>query len=190
MDNIVLTIGAIGILVFLSHVFTAVFNRTRIPDVLFLIAIGIVMGPLLGIVSPDQFGKIGPIFVTITLIVILFEGGLSLKLDTLRSSAGGALALAALCFFLTMGVVAGVAFYLTDLGLIPSLILGAILGSTSEALVIPLSRQLGLRKESQTIVALETSVNDVLSIVITIALSAAQKTGKVEFLSITSTLVA
>ncbi|MFO8021982.1 MAG: hypothetical protein R6U65_05920, partial [Perlabentimonas sp.] len=65
----------VGLIVFLSHLFTGIFQRKRIPDVLLLMIVGLVMGPLLGLVSPADFGVAGPVFTTITLVIILFEGG-------------------------------------------------------------------------------------------------------------------
>jgi len=190
MQDIAPVVAFVGILIFLAHLFTGIFSRTRVPDVLLLIIIGICIGPIFGLVSTSQFGVVGPVLVTITLIIILFESGTALELNTLRSSVGGAMALANLSFFLTMGAVAGFAFWLTDLELIPAFILGAIVASISEAIVIPLVKQLRIRKETQAILSLESSVNDVLSIVITIALIAAYKLGEFQVAAITGKLIA
>ena len=190
MQDIAPVIAFVGILVFLAHLFTGIFSRTRIPDVLLLITIGIFFGPILGLVSPSQFGVVGPIFTAITLIIILFESGIALKLSTLRSALRGALTLAPLSFFLTMTVVALFALWLTDLELLPAFILGAIVGSTSEAVVIPMVRQLKIQEETQTLLSVESSVNDVLSIVITIALVGAYKLGEFNIASISGDLIA
>jgi len=190
MQDIALVVAFVGILVFLAHLFTGIFSRTRIPDVLLLIAIGICVGPILGLTSPAQFGQVGPVFVIITLVIILFESGITLRLSTLRSALGGAIALAPLSFFLTMAVVAGFALWLTDLELIPAFILGAIVGSTSETVVIPLVRQLKIREETQTLLSVESSLNDVLSIVITIALVGAYTLGEFNIASIAGGLIA
>jgi len=189
MQDIAPVVAFVGILVFLAHLFTGIFSRTRIPDVLLLIIIGICIGPVFGLVSTSQFGVVGPVMTTITLIIILFESGTALELNTLRSSVGGAMALANLSFFLTMGAVAGFALWLTDLELIPAFILGAIVSSISEAIVIPLIKQIKIRKESQTILSLESSVNDVLSIVITLALIAAYQLGEFQVAAITGKLI-
>jgi potassium/hydrogen antiporter len=82
--SIAVTVVGVGLLVFLAHVFAEVFSRKRVPDVLLLIIIGLAIGPLLGIVTPDHLGLVGPVFTTITLVTILFEGGTELKYDTLR----------------------------------------------------------------------------------------------------------
>lgn len=190
MQDFASVVAFVGILIFLAHLFTGIFSRTRIPDVLLLIAIGIGIGPVLGFVSPEEFGIVGPVFTTITLIIILFESGLTLKLGTLRASLSGALTLAPLGFFVTMGVVAGLALIVTDIDVLPAFILGAIVGSTSEAVVIPLIRQLKVQEKTRALLSVESSVNDVLSIVITIALVQAYNIGKFDLVSISGDLIA
>jgi NhaP-type Na+/H+ or K+/H+ antiporter len=108
----------------------------------------------------------------------------------LRSVIGGAMSLASLYFFSTMAVVAGFAIWLTDLEPLPAFILGAIVGSTSETVVIPLVRQLRIREETQTLLSVESSVNDVLSIVITIALVQAYTLGEFAIATVSGDLIA
>jgi len=189
VQNIAQVIAIVGILVFLAHLFTGIFSRTRIPDVILLILIGICVGPVLQLVSPSQFGAVGPVFTTITLIIILFESGIALRLNTLKSSLGGAMTLAPLSFFCTMAIVAGVVIWMTDLEVIPAFIVGAIVGSTSETVVIPLVKQLGLKDETQTMLSVESSVNDVLAIVITVALVEAYVLGRFEVASVSGDLI-
>jgi NhaP-type Na+/H+ or K+/H+ antiporter len=190
MQDTASTIAFVGILVFLAHLFTSIFRRTKIPDVLFLVMIGVFVGPILGLTSPDLFGAVGPVFTIITLIIILFESGLSLKLNTIRTALRGAMILAPLTFFSTMGIVAGFALWLTDLELLPAFILGAIVASTSEAVIIPLVRQLRVKDGTITLLSLESSVNDVLSIVITVTLVEAYALGKFEVASVSGDLIA
>ena len=80
------TILIIGLMVFFAHFLSLQFSKTSIPDVLVLMLIGIVLGPVLGIVSPEDFGKVGSLIATIALVVILFESGTSLNLATLGNS--------------------------------------------------------------------------------------------------------
>lgn len=190
MDTVAQVIAFVGILVFLAHLFSGIFSRTRVPDVIMLILIGICVGPVLGLVTPANFGDIGPVFTTITLIIILFESGLALKLNMLRTALGHVMALAALSFFITMGVVAGLAILFTDLEVLPAFILGAIVGSTSEAIIIPMVKQLKVKEETQTLLSLESTINDVLSIVLTVALVQAYSSGSFQFWSVSGQLLA
>jgi len=79
--EIALIIVFIGGLIFLAHLFAGIFSRTKIPDVLLLILIGLCLGPLLNIATPKHFGVVGPIFTTVTLVIILFESDVGLRLD-------------------------------------------------------------------------------------------------------------
>jgi NhaP-type Na+/H+ or K+/H+ antiporter len=190
MQEIAPVVAFVGILVFLAHLFTGIFSRTRIPDVILLIAIGVCVGPVLGLTSPDQFGAAGPLFTTVTLIIILFESGLALRLKTLRSALSGAMTLALLSFFLTMGAAAGLCVWLTPLELLPAFILGAIVASTSETVVIPLIRQLRIQEDTETLLSVEASLNDVLSIVIAVTLVEAYILGEFKIASISADLIA
>ena len=53
-DHTGLVIAILGLLIFAAHLFTEIFSRKRIPDVLLLMAIGLVVGPLLGWVKPES----------------------------------------------------------------------------------------------------------------------------------------
>jgi cell volume regulation protein A len=190
MQEVALIIAVFGVIIFLAHLFTGIFNRVMIPDVLFLIAVGLCLGPILGIIPPSLFVQIGPIFATITLIIILLECGFTLKLSTLRIAVTGAIALALLVFFLTMAVVTGLVLWLTDLELLPALILGAIIGSTSEAIVIPLVRQLKIKEESQALLSVESTVTAVLSIVFAFAFIETYQLGEFRFFDVAGSLLA
>jgi cell volume regulation protein A len=190
MQDVALIIAVVGIIIFLAHLFTGLFNRIMVPDVIFLIVLGIVLGPILGILPPSLFAEIGPIFATITLIIILLECGFSLKLSTLRTAVTGALALAFVIFPLTMAIITGLALWLTDLELIPALILGAIIGSTSEAIVIPLVKQLKIREESQVLLSVESTVTAVLSIIFALTLIDTYQLGQFQLLDVAGSLIA
>ena len=159
------TILIIGLIVFFSHFLSLQFRRTRIPDALVLMLVGILVGPILGIVIPQDFGKAGSVIATIALVVILFEGGTSLKLRTLGESLGTTGLLSITCFILTTAIVALVGYFALELGLLPALMLGITLGGTTSAVVIPMVAALRLPEKPATILVLESALTDVLCIV-------------------------
>ncbi len=75
METISTFVFSVGLIIFAAHFFTALFEKTRVPDVLPLIILGILIGPVLGVLSPDDFGYVGPLLSAIALILMLFEGG-------------------------------------------------------------------------------------------------------------------
>jgi len=145
------------------------FERTRVPDVLYLILIGLLIGPVFGIVKPDDFGKVGPVFTTIALVVILFEGGLDLPIDTLRSSFRRTVLMTFLSYFIAMILLSSVAFLLTNLTVLPSIFVGAVLAAPAPAVMIPMVRQLNLRGHTRTILTLESSLGEALGIIVALA---------------------
>ena len=76
----------IGLIVFASNLFSALFNKTKIPDVLPLTLIGIFLGPVFGILHPEEFGFIGEILGPIALILMLFDGGSHFQINTLKTT--------------------------------------------------------------------------------------------------------
>jgi len=165
-----LTIMFIGLAVFLAHFLALQFGRTQIPDVLVLMLLGIVLGPVLGMVQPSDFGKAGSALATIALVVILFESGTSLDLGTLRASARTTGVLTVLCFVLTVALIATAAALALGLPLVPALMLGATLGGTSSAVVIPLVGSLKMGVKPATVLVLESALTDVLCIIAVFAL--------------------
>ena len=159
------TILIIGLLVFFAHFLSLQFSRTNIPDVLVLMILGIVIGPLLGVVAADDFGKIGSLIATIALVVILFESGTSLDLNVLGKSLATTGWLSFGCFILTFAVVAIVGYLALDLGILPAMLLGITVGGTSSAVVIPMVNALKLGEKATTVLVLESALTDVLCIV-------------------------
>jgi cell volume regulation protein A len=159
----------VGLLVFLAHLFVALFERTRVPDVLYLILIGVVIGPVLQIVTPEDFGKLGPIFTTIALVVILFEGGLELSLETLRTSFRGTVIITLVSYLLAFALLS---IPLLLIGFLPvplALFTAAVLAGPAPAVVIPIIRQLALSPSSRTTLMLESPLGEALCIVIALA---------------------
>lgn len=159
------TILVIGMMVFLAHFLSLQFRKTNIPDVLILILIGIVIGPMLGIVTPADFGKVGSLIAAIALVVILFESGTSLDLSVLGETLGTTGFLSLISFVLTVAIVVLAAMMLLDLTLLPAIILGVTLGGTSSAVVIPMVQILKLDNKPSTVLVLESAFTDVLCIV-------------------------
>jgi NhaP-type Na+/H+ or K+/H+ antiporter len=167
-------------MVFFAHFLSLQFRRTNIPDVLVLMLIGILIGPALGIVTPEDFGKIGSLIATIALVVILFESGTSLNLGILGQSLATTGVLSVSCFALTAVIVAMVGISALDLSLFPALLLGVTLGGTSSAVVIPMVTALRLGEKPTTVLVLESALTDVLCIVGVFALLQVYTQGGVE----------
>ena len=170
-----------GIFVFVAHLLDAVFQRYRIPDILCLMLIGVGVGPLLGWLSPKDFGQVGAFMGAVALVVILFEGGLNLKVRTLLSTAKRSLPFSIISFALTVAALTAVSHFL--LGMRPwlAILAGFIMGGTSSAVVIPILAALKSSEEASTLLTVESAITDVLCIVGTVGIATGlSKAGGVE----------
>ena len=184
-----LVIAFIGALVFGAHLFVALFAKTRVPDVLLLIVIGLLLGPVTHLVRPEQFGSVGPVFTTVTLVFLLFESGTELQVGTIRKVLHGSFLLSVLNFVVTTAVVAVAAWKVAHLGVGTAILLGTILGGTSPAVVIPIAAQLKMKEHSGAILFLESAISDVVSIVLALALLDGLHAGNLEVGKIIGTLL-
>lgn len=159
---------ALGVLYFLGHVLTHVFDRTKIPDVLILIIFGIILGPVLGLITTEAIGGVGQLFTSMALIIILFEGGLDLELLNVWRSAKQAVRLTVSFFFITAAIIFCIMHYGFGYSTMAALVTGFICGGTSSAVVIPIVSAISVGKETSAILILESALTDVLCIVFTI----------------------
>ena len=180
----------VGLLIFLAHFFVVMFERTRVPDVLYLIGIGLLLGPVFGIVSPQDFGKVGPIFTEIALVVILFEGGLEISFGTLRSSFRGTVGLTVLSYVISLILLTSVLYVLTALTLMEALYAGAVLAAPAPSVVIPIARQLKLSDTPRTVLMLESPLGEALGIIVALGILESFKITEIKVGRMLGTLLA
>ena len=169
----------LGLLIFCAHLFNAWFSRRRIPDVLLLMLIGILVGPVLGFVTPANLDEIGPVLASLTLLFILFDSGIDMKLDMVRRYWSGVVQVTFFSFVVSMATVTLVAYFLVDLELKASMMLGAMVAGTAAAIVIPLVRRMRVSVKTRVTLTLESAISGVLCIVIALAFIEGYKLGNV-----------
>ena len=167
MDIIII---GLSVLFFLGHGLSWFFTKTKIPDLLILIVLGIVLGPqVTGLIDPQtHLGQAGSVLATVTLIIILYEGGIHLSFKDLMESSVSALSLSVLSFFSITFVTTAV--LLPVLPFLSALLVGVGIGSTSSAIVMPMVKYLSIGDRTKTVLSLESAFTDVLTIVIFLGL--------------------
>jgi len=180
-SKIGLIIAMIGLMIFAAHLFSAIFSKRRIPDVLFLILIGLVIGPLTHLVDSEKLTLLGSILSAVTLVLILFESGIQMSFNNLKDSFKPSLKLTAANFVFSAIAVWLVGWLALKLDPVISLMLGCVLGGTASAVVIPTVRQLKMSQKSSTILILEAAIGNVFSIVLALALLEAIKSNHLDF---------
>ncbi|MCK4331622.1 MAG: cation:proton antiporter [Dehalococcoidia bacterium] len=170
-------LGLAGILLIIGFLADYLFRKTSIPDVLILITLGYLIGPVLYIVDPSDLAPASQIIATLSLVVILFHGGLDLDIATILSSAHRATILVFLGIAISMAATAAFVYYLLDWGLLHSLLLGAIVGGTSPSIVMPLISRARVTDEVSSVLSLESALNGALVIIIALVILQIMTTG-------------
>ncbi len=116
--------------------------RLRVPSILLLLLLGFLAGPVTQCVKPDHL--LGPLLlpmVSLSVALILFEGGLSLHIADLRQVGGVVRNLVSFGAITTAIVSAGSARYVLGFHWSLAALLGAILMVTGPTVIGPLLRQ-------------------------------------------------
>jgi len=149
-----------------------VFRRTQVPDVVWLIAAGIILGPLGGVVTRERLTVIAPYFAAVTLVVVLFEGGSRLNLLEVSRAAPRSTVLALLTFTCAMLAVAVVSMGAKVIHLLPpewtwkhGFLLGSILGGSSSIIIMPAMNLAKVEASVANLVGLESAFTDAFCVV-------------------------
>lgn len=133
----------------------------RLPSILLLLIFGFIAGPITNILDPDfYFGELLFPIVSISVAVILFEGGLSLKLSELKIVGGVVRNLVTIGIFVTWVLSSLLAFYILHFNLQISLLLGAILVVTGPTVVLPILRHVKPTGQINSVLKWEGIIND------------------------------
>jgi cell volume regulation protein A len=142
-ENIILLVSFTLLVGYLSSL---IYSKTKIPDIVWLLGLGILLGPVFGVFQKDFFLGLAPFMSIIALNIILFDAGINIDVVTLIETLGKSAALA-ISTFITTVILVG--FGLSTLmpqsfGDLPqAMLLGAMVGGTSTVSVYAVLSGLG-----------------------------------------------
>ncbi|MCA9133569.1 MAG: potassium/proton antiporter [Planctomycetales bacterium] len=159
-----------GVLLLLGIASSKLSVRLGIPGLVLFLLLGMLAGSegIGGIEFENYQWAHG--FGTIALAMILFDGGLSTPLSSVRAVWKPSLILATFGVLITAGVTGLAAAWILNLSLLQGLLLGSIVGSTDAAAVLSILRSggVGLPRRLSSILEVESGSNDPMAIFLTI----------------------
>jgi len=179
---------AAGVVIFLGVAGEAFFKKTGIPDVAFLMILGVIIGPVLGIIQPEAVIQIVPYFAAVALIIIMFDGGLNLDIKQMVKTAHFSFILAILGFILSVTIATLAVHYALDWSWIESILLGTIVGGSSSVIVFGLVRNIRISEETKNMLSFESALTDILSTIIAFILFEAILVGQFDLQVLEETL--
>ena len=142
--------------------------QLRLPAIVVLITSGLLLGPVSGIIelglSPTELTEL----IGLGVAIILFEGGMDLKLGEIRRVGHGVGRLTILGPPLAWIFGALAAHFVAGLSWPVAWVLGAILVVTGPTVILPLLRQARLNKESASLLKWEGIVNDPVGVLLAV----------------------
>ena len=137
-NNILLSIASIGVLGIACQWFAW---WVRIPSILFLLTVGIIVGPVLNLINPDAlFGNLLFPFISLSVAVILFEGSLTLKFEDIRGHGKTVSNLVSTGALITWLIIGYSTYHLLNLPIELAFLFGAIVVVTGPTVIIPMLR--------------------------------------------------
>ncbi len=185
-----LIIIIIGLFIFWGHYLSGVFERRGIPDVLGLMVIGILLGPVFHIVDTTSFGKFGSLFSNLVLIFILFESGTDLKISEIKESFKDSAGITTLGFFVTWLTVTIMCKLIFDLPMLSCLFIGSTLGGTSSAVVVGLVKKIKVLPKTSSTLIMESAETDVFTLAIPLSILGVMITGDIQANVVVSQFIA
>lgn len=144
----------------------------RLPDVAVFIAVGMLLGPGLGLIHETSGSLINQLILTVGSALILFDGGRNLRLSGLRN-VWITLSLLSVPGVLISTIVVGAGVhYLFGVDWIFAFLAAAVIASTDPASIIPVFKQVKIKERVRETVESESAFNDATGSILTFSLLA------------------
>ncbi len=162
--------------------------KLRLPSILMLLLFGFVAGPITHLLDPDELlGELLFPVVSISVAVILFEGGLSLKRSEIQTTGHVVRNLVSVGALVTWVIATAGAVYILEMDFSLGLLFGAVLVVTGPTVIIPLLRHVRAVGPVSSIAKWEGIVNDPIGAILAVLVF--EGIIAVEFQAATTTIV-
>ncbi len=162
----------LGIVILIGFVGNIMYKRTKIPESVFLIVTGIIVGPVLHLIDGQFFMDNASFLMNIALIVILLDSGLTINFSRIVKNVPLAFLFTIIVMMTTAALIAAITHLFFGWPWINGIFLG-ILGSGTELITVShLIDKLKIGENTKSLLVLESVLNDITLIsAITIFLS-------------------
>ncbi|MBI4018888.1 MAG: cation:proton antiporter [Candidatus Aenigmarchaeota archaeon] len=166
-----------GLTIIIGYAGSIIFEKTKIPDVLWLILFGYLVSTF-KIIDTSFFFSISGFLASVALFMILFDAGLNINFYQMVRQFSRSMLLSVLTAGFSIAAITGICI-LFGLGFLPSLLIGCLLAGSSSAIVVPLVTKLKIRGNVRAIIDFESIFSDPMVIVLSLAVMSIMTGGMV-----------
>jgi len=123
---------------FLGYISGLIYSKTKIPDIIWLLAFGILLGPVFNFFDSSLFISLSPLMSIVALNIILFDAGINVDIRAIMETMHKSLVLSVVTFLLTVVAVGYALHFLMpeDFSLLQAMLFGSMVGGTSTVTVL------------------------------------------------------
>ena len=172
-DSLLMLISSTLFLCYISGLF---YTKTKVPDIIWVLGFGILLGPILGYFEKETFLLISPLMSMVALCIILFDAGINVDIVMVVRTMAKSTFLAITTF---LSVVFSVGFLLyyalpESFTLLQAMLLGSMIGGSSTIAVFGilsgLEKIIPDIKSTRVILMMESVISDPICIIASITL--------------------
>ena len=170
MADVALAVATIGIIIILGVFLKLLSEKKGYPLTLFLLLLGLIIGPWLGWFKPSENLTSVSSFITLALIIVLFDAGMGIKIRRLSRNFARPLTLGIISVLLTVSIVAITFKFLLSLSWLHAILFGSFLASTDLTIIAPIFKNIKVKPAIAEYIELESTFNSILAAVFVVIL--------------------
>ncbi|EMA55756.1 cation:proton antiporter domain-containing protein [Halococcus salifodinae] len=167
-------IGLVAAIIALGVISQVLGDRFRVPSIIFLLSVGLILGPLSGfvlesrLITIDTFGDALPVIVGFAVAIIVFEGAFHLRIDRLRTAPSATLKLVTIGSVISLVGTAAAVRYALGAPWDVAFLVGSLLIATGPTVIAPILQVVPVRDRVGTALETEGIINDVTAAILAV----------------------
>ncbi len=163
-------LALLGLTIVVGYIGSLIFYKTKIPDVIWLLLFGLLVGPLLSLVETSMYVTISSFLAAAAILLILFDAGLNMDFYQTVKNFSRSMLFSVLGLAFSMVAIGILSWAFFGLDILTGLFLGVVLGGTSFPIVDSIVKSVKVKESVRSLLEIESIMTDPLVIVIAIAL--------------------
>ncbi|MCD6154821.1 MAG: cation:proton antiporter [Candidatus Verstraetearchaeota archaeon] len=145
------------------------FRRTNIPDIVFLLLLGFLIGPYLHLVDASSVYSILPYVAPFSLALLLFDSGLRMNIDKILKDGQKSLFVILILFIFNLIFVSFFFKYLIHIRWVLSVIIASAISCSGSVPLMVLIRRLPVKEENTLFLSFELTLTNILSVIVALS---------------------
>ncbi len=169
----------LGWIIFIGYFGELISKKYNIPSALFLLLLGLIL-KFTNYIDPTPLIGIQPLFGSLALILIMFDGSLSMNIYNVIFKSGKSFMMSIIITILSIISSIVLLHYVFGFDIIIGAIVGALAGGIGSTTTISIISGLSVPRKIIDFLTLESSITDVFSIILTLILTTALVSGVID----------